>query len=78
MIGAEHLDLPREPVETDGQEKALAFGGKTIDEVVEVIERRMVEDALEKYHWSKQKAAQELGLSRQGLAKKNRGLGIKG
>ena len=52
--------------------------GKSIDEVVEDIERRMVEDALKKYHWNKQKAAQELGLSRQGLAKKMRRLGIKG
>ena len=68
----------REPVETDSQEKALSFDGKTIDEVVEDIERRMVEDALKKYHWNKQKAAQELGLSRQGLGKKMRRLGIKG
>jgi two-component system response regulator HupR/HoxA len=44
--------------------------GKSIDEVVDNIERRMVEDALKKYHWNKQKAAQELGLSRQGLAQK--------
>ncbi|MBM2806614.1 MAG: transcriptional regulator, NifA subfamily, Fis Family, partial [Deltaproteobacteria bacterium] len=63
-IGAEHLDLPRESVEPDGQEKALSYDGKTIDEVVENIERRMLEDALKKYHWNKQKAAQELGLSR--------------
>jgi transcriptional regulator with PAS, ATPase and Fis domain len=27
----------------------------------------MISHALEKYHWNKQKAAQELGLSRQGL-----------
>ena len=78
LIGAEHLDLPRDSVEPDDQEKALSFDGKTIDEVVEDIERRMVEDALKKYHWNKQKAAQELGLSRQGLAKKMRRLEIKG
>ncbi len=70
--------LQSEPVERDSQEKALSFDGKTIDEVVEDIERRMVDDALKKYHWNKQKAAQELGLSRQGLAKKMRRLGIKG
>ena len=52
--------------------------GKSIDEVVDDIERRMVDDALKKYHWNKQKAAQQLGLSRQRLAKKMRRLGIKG
>ena len=78
LIGAENLDLPRDSVETDDREKALSFDGKTIDEVVEDIERRMVDDALKKYHWNKQKAAQELGLSRQGLGKKMRRLGIKG
>jgi Nif-specific regulatory protein len=76
-IGAEHLDLPRDPVDSDGHEKLPSFEGKTIDEVVENIERRMVSDALTKHHWNKQKAAQELGLSRQGLGKKMRRLGIK-
>ena len=62
----------------DGREKELSFEGKTIDEVIDDIERRMIDDALKKYHWNKQKAAQALGLSRQGLAKKMRRLGIKG
>ena len=44
--------------------------------VVEAIERRMIGHALEKYHWNKQKAAQELGLSRQGLIKKLKRLAI--
>ena len=69
-IGADHLDLPREPAQADSREKALSFDGKTIDEVVEDIERRMVDDSLKKYHWNKQKAAQELGLSRQGWRKR--------
>ena len=77
-IGEEQLDLPRESAEADSQEKALSFDGKTIDEVVKDIERRMVEDALKKYHWNRQKAAQELGLSRQGLNKKLKRLGISG
>ena len=46
MIGEEQLDLPREPIEADRQETVLSFGGKNIDEVVEAIERPMVEDAL--------------------------------
>jgi two-component system, NtrC family, response regulator HupR/HoxA len=41
-----------------------------IRSVVDQIERRMIEDALKKHRWNKQKAAQELGLSRQGLLKK--------
>jgi transcriptional regulator of acetoin/glycerol metabolism len=36
----------------------------------------MIGDALEKYRWNKQKAAQELGLSRQGLLKKLKRLAI--
>jgi DNA-binding NtrC family response regulator len=76
-ITQDHLDLPAEPVETVGQEKTLAYDGKTIDEVVHQIERRMIEDALKKYRWNKQKAAQELGLSRQGLLKKLKRLAIK-
>jgi DNA-binding NtrC family response regulator len=38
----------------------------------------MIEDALKKYRWNKQKAAQELGLSRQGLLKKLKRLAIRG
>jgi two-component system response regulator HupR/HoxA len=54
------------------------YGGKTIDEVIEAIERRMIQDALKKHRWNKQKAAQELGLSGQGLAKKLKRLTITG
>lgn len=77
-IAQEQLDLPKDPVETVSQENTLAYDGKTIDEVVEHIERRMIEDALKKYRWNKQKAAQELGLSRQGLLKKLKRLAIRG
>ena len=38
-ITQEQLDLPGEPVETVSQEKALSYDGKTIDEVVDAIER---------------------------------------
>jgi len=75
-IGAEHLDLPREPVEIDSREKGFSYLGKTIAQVVDTIERRMVNEALNKHHWNKQKAAQELGLSRQGLGKKMKRLGL--
>src|SRR5262245_32732407 len=78
IIEPEQLDLPNEPVETIVREKELSFDGKTIDEVVDDIERRMIEDALGKYRWNKQKVAQVLGLSRQGLVKKLKRLGILG
>jgi Nif-specific regulatory protein len=76
MISDEQLDLPREAAEPVSQDKEISYDGKTIDEVIEAIERRMIEDALKKHHWNKQKAAQELGLSRQGLAKMLKRLGI--
>jgi DNA-binding NtrC family response regulator len=43
----------------------MDVGGKTIDKDVD-IERRMTDDTLTKYHWNKQEAAQELGLSARG------------
>jgi Nif-specific regulatory protein len=76
LIDGDQLDLPQETVETEDSEREICFDGKTIDEVVEGIERRMVEDALKKYHWNKQKTAQALGLSRQGLGKKLKRLGL--
>ena len=75
-ISDEQLDLPREPVEPVSQDKENSYDGKTIDEVIEAIERRMIEDALKKHHWNKQKAAQELGLSRQGLGIRCDGWGL--
>jgi len=78
MIGGDQLDLPGESVEASSSEEEVCFDGKTIDEVVGDIERRMVEGALKKFHWNKQKTAQALGLSRQGLGKKLKRLGIRG
>jgi transcriptional regulator with PAS, ATPase and Fis domain len=77
-IGEQQLDLPGEPGEKVIQEKNLSYDGKTIDEVVDDIERRMIEGALKKYRGNKQKASQELGLSRQGLVKKLKRLAITG
>ncbi len=77
-IAEQQLDLPGEPGEKVTQEKNLSYDGKTIDEVVDDIERRMIEGALKKYRGNKQKASQELGLSRQGLVKKLKRLAITG
>jgi len=43
---------------------------------VEALERRMIENALHETAGNKQKAAQVLGLSRQGLIKKLKRLGM--
>jgi transcriptional regulator with PAS, ATPase and Fis domain len=77
-IAEEQLDLPVEPTKEVSQENAFSYDGKTIDEVVASIERRMIETALRKAGGNKQKAAQALGLSRQGLLKKIKRLAITG
>jgi transcriptional regulator with PAS, ATPase and Fis domain len=53
----------------------------TLREAVDNLERHLISEALEKYHWNKSKVAGKLGLSRLGLQKKidrlkiqNRGL----
>lgn len=75
-IAEDQLDLPVEPAKEVTQENTLSYDGKTIDEVVVAIERRMIEEALVKSGGNKQKAAQALGLSRQGLIKKIKRLAI--
>ena len=75
-IGQEHVDLPSVKAQTIVQENTPSYEGKTIDAVVNDIERRMIQNALNKNHWNKQRAAQELGLSRQGLVKKLKRLAI--
>ena len=52
------------------------YKGKTIGEVVEAIEQRMIEEALLKAGGNKARAAEALGLSRQGLLKKIKRLAI--
>jgi DNA-binding NtrC family response regulator len=88
-ISEEHLDASiRNPETSDmiigpapaGPElKAAtppAAAPQTISDAVEALERRMIEDALRQCHGNKQRAAQTLGLSRQGLIKKLKRLGI--
>ena len=75
-IGDEQLDLPVETPKPLGQENANYYNGKTIGEVVEAIEQRMIEEALLKAGGNKAKAAEALGLSRQGLLKKIKRLAI--
>src|SRR5262249_4414035 len=49
---------------------------QSLPTAVEALERRMIEEALKKSGGNKQKAAQALSLSRQGLIKKLKRLGI--
>ncbi len=44
--------------------------GLDLKGMVEDIERRVILQMLEEYHWNKSKTAEALGLSRQGLLKK--------
>jgi len=63
-ISEEQLDLPMEQLEMDGREKELSFEGKTIDEVVNDIERRMIEDALKNIIGTNKKRLKRVSLSR--------------
>jgi DNA-binding NtrC family response regulator len=45
LIADEPLDLPRETAEPVGPDREISYDGKTIDGVIDAIERRVVEDA---------------------------------
>ena len=75
-ISAEQLDLPIEAEKPIALENSNHYRGKTIGEVVEAIEQRMIEEALFKAGGNKARAAEALGLSRQGLLKKIKRLAI--
>jgi DNA-binding NtrC family response regulator len=49
---------------------------KSLPDAVEALEHRMIGEALREFGGNKQKAAQALGLSRQGLIKKLKRLGM--
>lgn len=51
---------------------------KTLKQQVEELEAWLVKDAIERHRWNRSKAAQELGLSRVGLANKLRRYGLTG
>ncbi|MEM1362152.1 MAG: sigma-54 dependent transcriptional regulator [Pseudomonadota bacterium] len=50
--------------------EGLEITGGSLKEMVETLEARIVEATLNKLHWNQTQAAQELGLSRVGLANK--------
>jgi Nif-specific regulatory protein len=91
-IGEEHIDpsirTPEKTLEGSTVASALTKPAmekaaeapprsfKSLPDAVEALERRMIAEALRQSGGNKQKAAQELGLSRQGLIKKLKRLGI--
>ena len=50
--------------------------GDTLKEKVELLESRLVEDALRRHRWNQSRSAEELGLSRVGLANKIKRYGL--
>jgi DNA-binding NtrC family response regulator len=71
-----YLESPA-PARQESKEPAPApLPTPTLPEAIDALERRMIEEALQKSGGNKQKAAQALGLSRQGLIKKLKRLGL--
>jgi DNA-binding NtrC family response regulator len=90
-ISEEHIDLSTRSADKALPSSTIPSGSKTLQtenapetsrslkslpDAVEALERRMIAEALRQSGGNKQKAAQALGLSRQGLIKKLKRLGI--
>ncbi|HEY7556808.1 MAG TPA: sigma-54-dependent Fis family transcriptional regulator [Candidatus Binatia bacterium] len=71
-----NLDSPAPAVRGAKEPTPAPPSTPTLPEAIDSLERRMIEEALRKSAGNKQKAAQALGLSRQGLIKKLKRLGI--
>jgi two-component system response regulator HupR/HoxA len=55
-------------------QQAAVLGGATtgaarLRDSLEAIQRKMLLEALQKYHWNKTRAAEDLGVTRRGLIK---------
>ncbi|MDZ7574102.1 MAG: sigma-54 dependent transcriptional regulator [Pseudotabrizicola sp.] len=72
-IAFRHLSdkISKTPVHERGPLPALTSGG-SLKEIVEQVERSVVERALDRHQWNQSKVAADLGLSRVGLANKIR------
>jgi len=71
-----NLDSPAPAVQEAREPAPVRLPTPTLPEAIDSLERRMIEQALLKTGGNKQKAAQALGLSRQGLIKKLKRLGL--
>jgi DNA-binding NtrC family response regulator len=76
MINEDHIVLQAEGPAVESKASVKAEPRKTLFDAVEALERRMIEEALRDTAGNKQKAAQRLGLSRQGLLKKLKKLAL--
>jgi DNA-binding NtrC family response regulator len=75
IIGEDHISTqPSPPAEPQASVKLQPR--KSLFDAVDALERRMIEEALRDTAGNKLKAAQSLGVSRQGLLKKLKKLGL--
>jgi two-component system response regulator HupR/HoxA len=62
--------LPKEVLDATDAPSVWRAGDLPLRSTVEDMERRLVQEALEKHRWNRTRAARELGLSRKGLKNK--------
>ena len=75
IIGEDHISTQPSPA-AEPQVSAKLEPRKSLFDAVDALERRMIEEALRDTAGNKLKAAQRLGVSRQGLLKKLKKLGL--
>ena len=76
-ISARHLsDVFREVEARREQDNRIAIDGATLKEMVEKLEVQVVAASLQRNRWNQSKVAEELGLSRVGLANKIKRYGL--
>ena len=76
-ISARHLSSVFERVKVpEGEAVNFAAEGANLKEMVENLERHVVASSLQRHHWNQSRAADELGLSRVGLANKIKRYGL--
>jgi transcriptional regulator with PAS, ATPase and Fis domain len=75
IIGEDHISTQPSPA-AEPQVSAKLEARKSLFDAVDALERRMIEEALRDTAGNKLKAAQRLGVSRQGLLKKLKKLGL--
>ena len=78
-IAARHLSPVFEMVRTRRDEQhGFVTEGASLKAMVESLEKHVVAASLRRNHWNQSKAADELGLSRVGLANKIKRYGLQG
>jgi len=75
-IDAEQLVLDSRGSRTNSISAAEQVSGQTLDQALDALERKLIQQAIDRCAGNKARAAQMLGLSRQGLIKKIRRLGV--